>query len=165
LGFLDRLRNPEDLPAWRKVVLLCCAGVWMFFGIRQFSLKADIYASAPNGPVIQTKQVYPVHVNGYRLRHQGASRRVGILKPHYRAYHRGDSTDDVVVDRRLSEPSFVLNPLSVEAKAMSLSLTPRWFPKPLWRRCQNPLILQCQNGGFCAFQKDLILECQTESFR
>jgi hypothetical protein len=33
-----------------------------------------------------------------------------------------------------------------------------WFQKPLWRCSQNPLILQCRNGGFCAFQKDLFLE-------
>jgi hypothetical protein len=69
LGFLDRLRNPGDLPAWRKVVLLCCAGVWMFLGLRQFSLEADIYTSAPDGPIIQTKQVYPVHVNHGYLRY------------------------------------------------------------------------------------------------
>ena len=69
MGFLDRLRNPGDLPVWRKVVLLCCAGVWMFLGIRHFSLEADIYASAPNDPVIQTKQVYPVHVNHGYLRY------------------------------------------------------------------------------------------------
>jgi len=43
--------------------------VWMFFGILQFSLEAQIYASAPNAPVIQTKQVYPVHVNHGYLRY------------------------------------------------------------------------------------------------
>jgi len=30
--------------------------------------------------------------------------------------------------------------------------------KPLWWLCQNPFILQCRNGGFCAFRKDLVLE-------
>ncbi len=46
--------------------MLCCAGVWIFFGMRHFSQEADIYASAPNAPVVETKQVYPVHVNhGY----------------------------------------------------------------------------------------------------
>jgi hypothetical protein len=69
LRFIDGLRNPGDLLVWRRMALICCAGVWIFFGMRQFSLEADIYTSAPNAPIIQTKQVYPVHVNHGYLRY------------------------------------------------------------------------------------------------
>jgi hypothetical protein len=59
-------RDLGHLPLWRQLALLCCVVIWAFFGIRHFSMEADIYASAPQTPVIKTKQVYPVRVNhGY----------------------------------------------------------------------------------------------------
>ena len=63
------LRNLADLPVWRRLVLLCCVGLWSFFGLRHFSQEADIYASAPETPVVKTKQVYPVRVNHGYLRY------------------------------------------------------------------------------------------------
>lgn len=60
------LRDLGDLPAWRKVLLLCCVAVWFSLGVRHLSKEAEIYASAPKAPVIATKQVYSVRVNhGY----------------------------------------------------------------------------------------------------
>jgi hypothetical protein len=52
----------------------------------------------------------------------------------------------------------------VNCRKQANTQTPRWFQKPLWRRCQNPLILQSRNGGFCAFQKDLVLESRLTVF-
>ena len=69
LNGLGELRNLGDLPVWRKLVLLCCVGLWSFLGIRHFSEEANIYASAPEAPVTKTKQVYPVHVNHGYLRY------------------------------------------------------------------------------------------------
>ena len=63
------LRNLGDLPVWRKLALLCCIGLWSFLGILHFSKEADIYASAPDTPVVKTKQVYPVKVNHGYLRY------------------------------------------------------------------------------------------------
>jgi hypothetical protein len=37
--------------------------------MRHFSKEADIYRSAPETPLIKTKQVYPVHVNHGYLRY------------------------------------------------------------------------------------------------
>jgi hypothetical protein len=60
------LQDLGDLPLWRKLLLLCCAGLWLLLGIGHLSKEADIYASAPHTPVTQTKHVYPVCVNhGY----------------------------------------------------------------------------------------------------
>lgn len=62
------LRDLGDLPAWRKLLLLCAALVWFSLGMWHLSTEADIYASAPQAPEIATRQVYPVHVNhGYLL--------------------------------------------------------------------------------------------------
>jgi hypothetical protein len=72
LRLLDRwgeLRDLGDLPVWRKRLLACCVGVWCLFGGRHFSQEADIYTSAPQTPVIKTKQLYPVHVNHGYLRY------------------------------------------------------------------------------------------------
>jgi hypothetical protein len=55
-----------DLPIWRKILLACAIGSFVFFGYRLFDKEADVYVSAPSVPVAETKQVYPVHVNhGY----------------------------------------------------------------------------------------------------
>lgn len=72
LRLFDRwgeLRDLGDLPVWRKLLLSCCVGVWCFFGIKHFSQEIDIYASAPQTPVTETKQLYPVHVNHGYLRY------------------------------------------------------------------------------------------------
>jgi len=65
----DRLGDLGDLPVWRELLLSCCVGVWSFFGVRHFFQEVDIYTSAPQTPVIKTKQLYPVHVNHGYLRY------------------------------------------------------------------------------------------------
>ncbi len=63
------LRDLGDLPVWRKILLMCCVGLWFFLGIRHFNQRAEIYASAPTSPVTKTKQVFPVYVNHGYLRY------------------------------------------------------------------------------------------------
>jgi hypothetical protein len=63
------LRDLADLPLWRKLLIVSIIGLWLFLGIRHLSKEADIYVSAPHAPVIETKQVYPVHVNHGYLRY------------------------------------------------------------------------------------------------
>jgi hypothetical protein len=72
MGLFDgwgQLQHLGDLPLWRKLLLGCIIGLWALFGNRHVSKAADIYVSAPHTPVVETKQVYPVHVEGGYLRY------------------------------------------------------------------------------------------------
>jgi hypothetical protein len=72
MGFFDgwgQLQHLGDLPLWRKLLLGCIVGLWVLLGNRHVSKAFDIYASAPHNPVPETKQVYPVHVEGGYLRY------------------------------------------------------------------------------------------------
>jgi len=55
-----------DLPIWRKILFACAIGSFFFFGYRLFSKEADIYVSAPVGPVVKTGRIHPVSLkHGY----------------------------------------------------------------------------------------------------
>lgn len=72
MGFFNgwgQLQALGDLPVWRKLLLGCIVGLWLLLGNRHVSKAADIYVSAPHTPVVETKQVYPVHVKGGYLRY------------------------------------------------------------------------------------------------
>jgi hypothetical protein len=58
--------NPSGLPTWRKIVLLCAAGLFIFLGGMATFKELKIYESAPSAAVAATQQIYPVHVmHGY----------------------------------------------------------------------------------------------------
>ena len=61
--------NPGDLPTWRKLLMACLVGIWLFLGSSHLFKELDIYSSAPQTPVVETRQSYPVRVNHGYLRY------------------------------------------------------------------------------------------------
>ena len=59
----------STFPVWRKVLIGCFMVLFFIVGYQLFSEETDIYTTAPDIPVMQTKQVVPVHVNHSNLRY------------------------------------------------------------------------------------------------
>jgi len=55
----------DHLPAWRKVLIVLLFALFFVVGYPSFGKKIDIYTTAPSKPVLETRQVVPIHVNGY----------------------------------------------------------------------------------------------------
>src|SRR5205809_7737793 len=53
----------STFPVWRKVLIGCFMVLSFIVGYQLFSEETDIYTTAPDIPVMETKQVVPVHVN------------------------------------------------------------------------------------------------------
>ena len=54
---------------WRKVLIGCFMVLFFIVGYQLFSEETDIYTTAPDIPVMETKQVVPVHVKHSNLRY------------------------------------------------------------------------------------------------
>lgn len=59
----------STFPVWRKVLIGCFMVLFFIVGYQLFSEETDIYTTAPDIPVMETKQVVPVHVNHSNLRY------------------------------------------------------------------------------------------------
>ena len=51
----------STFPVWRKVLIGCFMVLFFIVGYQLFSEETDIYTTAPDIPVMETKQVVPVH--------------------------------------------------------------------------------------------------------
>ncbi len=59
----------SKLPLWRKVLIFCGIGFFVFVGVNLTYLDLTIYGWAPDHAVPATGQVYPVSVNHGYLRY------------------------------------------------------------------------------------------------
>jgi hypothetical protein len=60
------IRRPapfNTLPLWRKTLIVCCIASFMFGAAMLANVELDTYPSAPNRPVAETGQIYPINVN------------------------------------------------------------------------------------------------------
>jgi hypothetical protein len=69
MGLQDLIENPPpigDLPAWRKILIVCALGFAFFVGFMNVDIEFNIYGGAPDHPVAESGQTYTVHVmHGY----------------------------------------------------------------------------------------------------
>ena len=59
----------DDLPVWRKVLIVSLFAMFFVEGYQPFGKEIDIYTTAPSKPVPETRQEVPVHVNHGYLRY------------------------------------------------------------------------------------------------
>jgi hypothetical protein len=69
----------SDLPIWRKVVLICCLGPFLYLGYMDAYEHFKIYTSAPDVPTPTTGQIYPVHVMHRSLKYVTLKEREEVL--------------------------------------------------------------------------------------
>lgn len=81
MSFYERYRHPpplSDLPTWKRLVFFAALGFVVLIGVLAIDKNLTIYGTAPDHPVPDKGQVYPVSVEHGNIRYVTASEKESV---------------------------------------------------------------------------------------